>query len=140
MISRSVLTTPQFGPFVWPFCRSPIYYPTKGWLTANVSPIYKWSQCVDAKNFQPVSLTSTCSKVMERISKGTLTWFADSKKVMSMRQHGFRHNRSCLTNPLNSLEQWTRTLEKKSEVDVMYFDFWDTFSFLNKANINLPQL
>ncbi len=36
----------------------------KDWLTANVSPIYKGGQRVDPKEFRPVSLTSTCLKVM----------------------------------------------------------------------------
>ncbi len=50
----------------------------KDWLTAKVSPIYKGGQRVDPKNFRPVSLTSTCCKVMERIIKIALVQFADS--------------------------------------------------------------
>ncbi len=77
----------------------------KDWLTANVSPIYKGGQRVDSKNFRPVILTSTCLKVIERIIKVSLTRFEDSKQIMSTRQHGFRHGRSCLQNLLNSHEQ-----------------------------------
>ncbi len=63
----------------------------KDWLTATVSPIYKGGQRVDPKNVRPVSLTSTSSKVMERIIKFALVQFADSQQLMSKRQHGFLH-------------------------------------------------
>ncbi len=55
----------------------------KYWLTANVSPIYKGGQRLDPKSFRPVSLTSACSKVMERIIKFALIRFADSQQLMS---------------------------------------------------------
>ncbi len=61
--------------------------------SVNVQPICKGSQCVDSNIFRPVSLTSTCSKVMERIIKFALIRFADSRQLMSKRQHGFLHER-----------------------------------------------
>ncbi len=99
----------------------------KFWLTANLSQIYNGFQLLDQKNFRPVSLTSTCSKIMERIIKFALVRFADSQQLMSKRQHGFLHGRSCLTNLLNASEQWTRALDKKAGVDVIYFDFKNEF-------------
>ncbi len=38
-------------------------------------------QRVDPKNFRPVSLISTCSKVMERIIKFALVQFADLRQL-----------------------------------------------------------
>ncbi len=57
----------------------------KDWLTANVPPIYKGGKRVDPKNFRPVSLTSTCSKVLERIIKFALIRFADSQQLIGKR-------------------------------------------------------
>ncbi len=82
---------------------------------------------MDPKNFRLVSLTSTCSKVMKRIIKFALIRFADSQQVMSKRQHGFLYGRSCLTNLFNASEQWTRALDKKAGVEVIYFDFKKAF-------------
>ncbi len=82
---------------------------------------------VDPKNFRPVSLTSTCSKVMQRIIKSALIRFADSQQLMNKIQHGFLHGRSCLMNLLNASEQWTRALDKKAGVVVIYFDFKKAF-------------
>ncbi len=101
----------------------------KDWLTANVSPIHKGGQRLDPKNVQPVSLPSTCSYVMERITNFALTQFAVSQQLMNKRPHGFLHGRSCLANLLNASEQWTRSLDKNSGVDVIYFDFKEAFDF-----------
>ncbi len=46
---------------------------------------------------------------------------------MSKSQHGFLHGRSCLTNLFNASEQWTRALDKRAGVDVIYFDFEKAF-------------
>ncbi len=93
----------------------------KDWLTANASPIYKGGQHVDPKNCQPVSLTSMCLKVMEHIIKVALTRCVDSKQIMSTRQHGFSNGL------INSYEQWTRALDRKSRVDVIYLDIRKVF-------------
>ncbi len=65
--------------------------------------------------------TSTCSYVMERITKFALIQFAVSQQLMSKRPYGFLHGTSCLTNLLNASEQWTRALDKNSGVYVIYF-------------------
>ncbi len=65
---------------------------------------------------------------MEHIIEIVLTRFADSQQVVTT-----RHGRSCLTNLLNSSEQWTRALDKKAAVDVIYFD-------LRKAFDGVPHL
>ncbi len=64
---------------------------------------------------------------MDRIIKFTLIRFADSQQLMRKRQHGFLYGRSCFTNLLNASEQWTRALDKKAGVDVIYFDFKKPF-------------
>ena len=37
------------------------------WLTANITPVYKKGSRSIPSNYRPISLTSVCSKVMERI-------------------------------------------------------------------------
>ncbi len=60
---------------------------------------------------------------MEGIIKFALIRFIDSRQLMSKIQHDLLHGRSCLTNLLNASEQWTRDLDKKSDVDVINFVF-----------------
>ncbi len=54
---------------------------------------------------------------------------------MSKTQHGFLHGRSCLTNLLNASEQWTRALDKKAAVNVIYFDFKKAFDSVNHLRL-----
>ncbi len=49
---------------------------------------------------------------------------------MSTRQHGFCHGRSCLTNFLYNYEHCRRALDRKSGVDVIYFDFRKAFYYV----------
>ena len=42
-------------------------------------------------------------------------------------QHGFREGRSCLTNLLTSLEEWTKAVYEGHAVDVIYLDIAKAF-------------
>ncbi len=48
-----------------------------------------------------------------------------------MEQHGFIRGRPCLTNLFNVSEQWTRPLDKKAGVDVIYFGFKKPFDSIS---------
>ncbi len=76
---------------------------------------------------------SWASFVLE--SYEALVRFADSRQLMSNRQHGFLHGRSCLTNLLNASEQWSRGLDKRAGVDVIYFDFKKPFDCVPQLRI-----
>ena len=48
--------------------------------------------------------------------------------AITVHQHGFVQGRSCLTNLLQSLEDWTFSLDNGHEVDVVFLDFQKTFN------------
>ncbi|BHF73976.1 hypothetical protein SprV_0401706000 [Sparganum proliferum] len=97
------------------------------WKTAWISPIHKIGSRASANNYRPVSLNSICCKVMERIIKRELMRFLEQHHLLSDAQHGFRRGRSCLTNLLYCLEQWTRATDEEHVVHVAYTDFKKTF-------------
>ncbi|BHF82429.1 hypothetical protein SprV_0802556700 [Sparganum proliferum] len=97
------------------------------WKTAWISPIHKSGSRASANNYRPVSLTSICCKVMERIIKRELMRFLGQHHLLSNAQHGFRRGRSCLTNLLYCLEQWTRAIDEGNVVHVAYIDFKKAF-------------
>ncbi|BHF66187.1 hypothetical protein SprV_0200920300 [Sparganum proliferum] len=97
------------------------------WKTAWISPIHKSGSRASANNYRPVSLTSICCKVMERIIKRELMRFLEQHHLLSNAQHGFRRGRSCLTNLLYCLEQWTRAIDEGNVVHVAYIDFKKAF-------------
>ena len=70
------------------------------WKVAHVTPIYKKGVKSDPLNYRPISLTSVVCKAMERIIRDKIIEHLDSHKLLSIHQHGFRSNRSCLTQLL----------------------------------------
>ena len=51
----------------------------------------------------------------------------ETNNLFSKDQHGFRKGRSCVTQLLEVLEDWADELDKKQEIDVIYFDFEKAF-------------
>nr|VZI15725.1 unnamed protein product [Spirometra erinaceieuropaei] len=97
------------------------------WKAAWISTIHKNGSRASANNYRPVSLTSICCKVMERIIKRELMRFLEQNHLLCDAQHGFRRGRSCLTNLLYCLEQWTRAIDERNVVHVAYIDFKKAF-------------
>nr|VZI22397.1 unnamed protein product [Spirometra erinaceieuropaei] len=77
---------------------------------------------------------------MERIIKRELMRLLDQRHLLCDAQHGFRRERSCLTNLHYRLEQWTRATDEGNVVHVAYIDFKKAFNsvshqrFLYKLN------
>jgi len=93
------------------------------WKTANIVPIFKKRDRTDRANYCPVSLTSVLCKIMESIIKERLTKFLDSHQLLCKEQHGFSRGRSCVTNLLETLENWTKALDEGFGLDIVYFDY-----------------
>jgi hypothetical protein len=98
-----------------------------GWLKALVAPIYKKGDKTLACNYRPISLTSICCKLMERIISKQLTEFALNHNVIPKEQHGFLPGRSVFTCHLHCLNKWTSDLDNSRPVDVVYLDFEKAF-------------
>jgi len=92
------------------------------WKTANIVPVYKKGSRGDKENYRPVSLTSVPCKIMENIIKEALSKFLETNTILCKKQHGFTGGRSCLTNLLETFENWTRILDEGYGLDVVYLD------------------
>ena len=97
------------------------------WKRANVTPIFKKGQRTQASNYRPVSLTSQTCKVMEKIINKKLQEHITANNLLCQNQHGFTKGRSCLTNLLMALENWTKEIDQGNDVDVIYLDFAKAF-------------
>ncbi|UYV79509.1 hypothetical protein LAZ67_17002943, partial [Cordylochernes scorpioides] len=61
------------------------------WKTATIIPIKKLDKSADdPKNYRPISLTSICCKLMEKIILRRLTYHLDTKNLVPEEQYGFR--------------------------------------------------
>jgi len=97
------------------------------WKCANITPIHKKGLRSEAENYRPISLTSAVCKVLETIVKKQMTTYLDSEGIITNHQHGFVRGRSCLTNLLHVIEDWTSNLDKEYGVDVIYLDYKKAF-------------
>nr|VZI12352.1 unnamed protein product [Spirometra erinaceieuropaei] len=97
------------------------------WKSARITPLHKGGSKASANNYRPISLTSICCKLMEKIIKRELMRFLEQHNLLSDAQHGFRSGRSCVTNLLNCLERWTRSVDEGSALHVVYIDFKKAF-------------
>ena len=101
------------------------------WRTANVTPIHKKGDRTEPNNYRPVSLTSQVCKVLETIVREKIVKHMRDNRLFSNSQHGFREGRSCLTNLLETLEQWTKILDEGDCIDVAYLDFRKAFDLVS---------
>ncbi|CAL4234819.1 unnamed protein product [Meganyctiphanes norvegica] len=107
------------------------------WRKANITPIFKKGNRNDPANYRPVSLTSQVCKVLETIVREQLFNHLKSNNLLSEEQHGFREGRSCLSNLLTTLEDWTSILEGGDCVDVAYLDFSKAFDLVSHKHLLL---
>jgi hypothetical protein len=80
-----------------------------------------------ASNYRPISLTSICCKLMERIISKQLTEFALNHNVIPKEQHGFLPGRSVFTCHFHCLNKLTSDLDNSRSVDVVYLDIEKAF-------------
>ncbi|BHF68838.1 hypothetical protein SprV_0301187900 [Sparganum proliferum] len=97
------------------------------WKSATITPLFKGGSRASANNYRPVSLTSICCKIMEKIIKKALMEFLEQHHLLSDAQYGFRSGRSCLTNLLFTLERWTKARDEGNLVHAIYIDFKKAF-------------
>ena len=97
------------------------------WKEATVVPLFKKGKRSDPSNYRPVSLTSVVCKVMERLVRKELLQHLEGSGLLSDNQHGFRSGRSCTTQLLEVLEDWTRDIDSGHSIDCIYLDYQKAF-------------
>ena len=65
--------------------------------------------------------------MFERILKDDLVNYLESNDLLYSSQHGFRKNKSCLTNLLEFLQEVSDGMDKGVSIDVIYLDFSKAF-------------
>ncbi|EFA13460.1 LINE-1 reverse transcriptase homolog-like Protein [Tribolium castaneum] len=102
------------------------------WLQATITPLYKSGDKLDPANYRPVSLTSTCCKIMEKVIVKELLTYIRKNNLIPEHQHGFLPGRSVVTNLLSCTNLWTKMLDTNQPVDIIYLDFSKAFDKVAK--------
>ena len=101
------------------------------WKLARVTAIHKGGSREEPGNYRPVSLTPVLLKVLEKVIRGGIVDYVESRNLLSEKQHGFRRRRSCQSNLIVFLDEITRRLDEGKEVEVCYMDFRKAFDSVN---------
>ena len=104
-----------------------------------ITPLFKKGNRTEAVNYRPVSLTSHLIKVFERVMRKHLVGYFENSNLLPDNQHGFRKNRSCLTQLIEHIDSVLKSLNEGLEVDVIYLDFSKAFDKVDH-NILLAKL
>ena len=96
-------------------------------------PIPKKGDAHEVTNYRPVLLLSQVSKVLERLIFRQVSSFI--KDSLYDIQHGFRCNRSCVTQLLNVFHDLGRALDSGNEIDLLYLDFAKAFDPVSHSKL-----
>ena len=105
--------------------------------TGYVSPLFKKGSRCNAANYRPVTLTSHVVKVYERVVRKHMVQHLESNDLLSGKQHGFRSNRSCLTQMLDHFDDVFEGFTQGKDTDSIYLDFEKAF---DKVDLELLML
>ena len=97
------------------------------WKHANIIAVYKKGSRTEAHNYRPVSLTSVPCKLLAHIMFRLIMTHLDAQNVLVDRQNGFRSNRSCETQLINSIEHLARSIKYRNQTDLLILDFLKAF-------------
>ena len=128
------------GPLSYLFERSfSLVFITSVWKTAKIVPILKKGSALKVSNYRPISLTSTISKVMERIISDQLLVYLNTHELTSPHQYGFQKSSSTVTHLLDCQNDWVKAQNDGDSVDIIYLDYARAFDSVvhNKLLIKL---
>ena len=95
--------------------------------SANVVAIFKKGIKSVPGNYRPVSLTCIVCKILESIIRDIVVEHMLDCNLYSKCQHGFRKHRSCITQLLEVMEDFTKFVDNKKDIDIIYLDFQKAF-------------
>ena len=102
-------------------------------LKAYVKPVKKpLKPRSDPASYRPLSLTSNIAKFLEKVVKKQLVYHMEKNNILSNAQHGFRSNRSCLSQLLQHYCDIITSLEEGRIHDVIYLDFSKAFDKVDR--------
>ena len=94
---------------------------------SNICPLYKKDDRALPSNYRPVSLTCVPCKMFEHIVCTNIMAHLDEHKLLSNNQHAFRKNCSCEIQLITVINDWSKILDARGQVDTFILDFEKVF-------------
>ena len=98
---------------------------------AKVVPIFKKNVQTDVKNYRPISVLPTISKIFENVMQTQLMEYFTSHNLLASQQYGFRSNRSTEFATLELMDRNVNCMNQNSCPINIYLDLSIAFDSLN---------
>ena len=96
---------------------------------ADLTPIFKKLECILVKNYRPVSILPTVSKIFERIMQKQIGEFID--KYLSPYLCGYRKGYNPQYALMSMIEKWKKSLDNKGHAAAVLMDLSKAFDTIN---------
>ena len=97
------------------------------WKLAEVTAVFKKGDKQNPGNYRPISLTCILCKVLESLVRDAIQSHMEDLNLYSTCQYGFRKNRSCTTQLLKVMDDFSNFTENGDTFDTVYLDFKKAF-------------
>lgn len=110
------------------------------WKSALVIPIFKKGDRRNPGNYRPVSLTSSMSRLFEKVLLNKMLEYVQINNLLSPLQFGFLPKRSSCEQLLSCSYKWLQSYCQNESVKVLYTDITKAFdSISHKIIVNTLQ-
>ncbi|CAH1274081.1 Hypp5257 [Branchiostoma lanceolatum] len=93
------------------------------WKLAHITAVHKRGPKTEPGNYRPISLTSIIVKLFESVIRDVIVDHMMLNELFCDQQHGFVPGRSCTTQLIATIDQWTRAVEDGEPLDAIFLDF-----------------
>ena len=97
------------------------------WKQANVTPIFKKGSRQDIRNYRPISLLSSTSKILERVVYNHLYEHCQTNNLLSKRNSGFKQNDGAVNRLLYLVDRIYKGLDDEREIAMVFLDITKAF-------------
>ena len=106
------------------------------WKHALINPILKPGKNPRSpESYRPISLTATLCKIMEKMVTKRLTWYLESKRILSKAQTGFRKGKNTMDQIIKIHNQIHRHINSKGHTIGVFLDFEKAYDLIWKAGL-----
>ena len=107
------------------------------WKKAKIMPLFKKGDKSNPENYRPISLTSISCKLLEHIIHSNIMDHLENNKILNNIQHGFRQKRSCESQLITTLNDFSNCLNNKGQIDSILLDFSKAFDKVDHRGLLL---
>ncbi len=99
----------------------------QGWKEAYVTAFQKKGSKSNPENYRRIILTTVCGEIMESLIRESMIAYMLENGLFADQQHVYVPNRSCMTQLLCVMEEWTKWLDSSKCIDTIFLDFQKAF-------------